>query len=81
MLEAGTIQPSQSVWYNAVVLVRKKDGGLCFCVDFHCLNTHTKMDSYSLPRVQEVLASLVGAGHFSYLDLKLGFRQIKWRRH
>ena len=28
MLESGTIRPSQRVWYNAVVLVRKKDGGL-----------------------------------------------------
>ena len=34
MLEAGTIRPSQSPWCNAIVLVRKKDGSLQFCVDF-----------------------------------------------
>ena len=28
MLEAGTIQPSQSPWCNAMVLVWKKDGSL-----------------------------------------------------
>ena len=36
-----------------------------------------KKDSYPLPRIQEVLESLVGAGHFSCLDLKPGFWQIK----
>ena len=34
MLESGAIRPSQSAWCNAVVLVRKKDGGLCFCINF-----------------------------------------------
>ena len=34
MLESSTIRPSQSAWCNAVMLVRKKDGGLHFCIDF-----------------------------------------------
>ena len=38
MLEAGAICPSQSPWCNAMVLVQKKDGTLCFCVNFRCLN-------------------------------------------
>ena len=38
MLDAGVIHPSQSPWCNAVVLVRKKDGTLHFCVNFRHLN-------------------------------------------
>ena len=77
MLDSGVIYPSQSAWCNAVVLVWKKDGGLHFCIDFWHLNAHTKKDSYLLPRIQEALKSLVGAGYFSCLDLKSGFWQIK----
>ena len=77
MLESGTIRPSQSAWCNAMVLVQKKDGVLCFCIDFCCQNACMKKDSYPLPRIQEVLESLVGTGHFSCLDLKSVFWQIK----
>ena len=49
MLESGTIRPSQSAWCNAVILVRKKDGSLHFCIDFQCLNARMKKDSYPLP--------------------------------
>ena len=77
MLESGAIRPSQSAWCNAVVLVRKKDGSLRFCINFQHLNACTKKDSYPLPRIQEVLESLVGTGHFSCLDLKSGFWQIR----
>ena len=41
MLEVGAIHPSQSPWCNAVMLVRKKDGGLHFCIDFCKLNART----------------------------------------
>ena len=77
MLESSAIRPSQSAWCIAVVLVRKKDVGLHFCTDYHHLNTHTRKDSYPLPRIQEALESLVGTGHFSCLDLKSGFWQIR----
>ena len=77
MLEAGAIRPSQSPWCNAVVLVRKKDGTLHFCVDFRRLNARTKKDSYPLPQIQEALESMVGSAHFSSMDFKSGFWQIK----
>ena len=77
MLEAGVIHPSQSPWCNAVVLVWKKDGTLCFCVNFRCLNTWTKKDYYPLPHIQEELESMVGLAHFLSMDFKSGFWQIK----
>ena len=77
MLEVGAICPSQSLWCNAVVLVRKKDGTLHFCVDFRHLNAWTKKDSYPLPHIQEALESMAGSSHFSSMDFKSGFWQIK----
>ena len=77
MLDGGVIRPSQSPWCNAVVLVRKKDGGLRFCIDFHRLNSRTKKDAYPLPRMQETMESMVGTRFFSTMDLKSGFWQVK----
>ena len=34
MLDSSAIRPSQSTWCNAVILVRKKDSSLCFCINF-----------------------------------------------
>ena len=76
MLEAGAICPSQSPWCNAVVLVRKKDAALHFCIDFCKLNVRTNKDSYPLPHIQEAIESLIRAEYFSCLDLKAGFWQI-----
>ena len=77
MLDAWAIHPSQSPWCNTVVLVRKKDGMLCFCVDLRRLNTHTKKDSYPLPQIQEALESMAGATHISMMDFKSRFWQVK----
>ena len=77
MLEVGVICPCQSPWCNVVVLVSKKDSTLHFCVDFRCLNVQTKKDSYPLPHIQEVLESMAGSAHFSSMEFKSGFWQIK----
>ena len=77
MLDRGAIWPSQSPWCNAVVLVWKKDGTLGFCIDFRCLNSHTKKDSYLIPKCPETMESLVGARYFSTMDLKSSFWQVK----
>ena len=77
MLDGGAIRPSQSPCCNAVVLVRKKDGSLRFCIDFRHLNAKTKKDSYPLPQMQETMESMVCAQYFSCMDLKSGFWQVK----
>ena len=77
MLDGGAICPSQSPWCNAVVLVRKKDGGLQFCIDFRRLNSRAKKDAYPLPQMQETMESMVGTRFFSTMDLKSGFWQVK----
>ena len=77
ILEAGAIHLSQSPWCNAVILVWKKDGTLHFCMDFRCLNVQMKKDSYPLPQIQEALETMAGLAHFSSMDFKSGFWQIK----
>ena len=70
MVEVGAIRKSFSPWTSAVVLVRKKDGGLRFCIDLRKLNNRTVEDGYSLSRIEDTLDCLHGAVWFSTLDLK-----------
>ena len=76
MLDAGVIWPSNSPWCNAVMLVRKKDGSLRFCIDFRKLNSLTVKDSHLLPCICETLENLTGAAHYSTFDMNSGFWQV-----
>ena len=48
-----------------------------FYIDFRCLNTCTKKDSYPIPKCLETMESLVEACYFSTMDLKSSFWQVK----
>ena len=77
MEDIGAIQRSNSPWASPVVLVKKKDGTLRFCIDLRKLNSRTIKDVYSLPRIKESLDCLNGACIFSLLDLKSGYWQVE----
>ena len=55
-----------------MVLIRKKDGGLQFCIDLCRLNNRAVKDGYSLLKIEDTLDCLHGAVWFSTLDLKSG---------
>ena len=77
MLKVGAIRKSVSPWASPVVLVRKKDDSLRFCIDLRKLNSRTIKDAYSLPRIEESLDCLNGAVIFTLLDLKAGYWQVE----
>ena len=77
MQDANVIQPSNSPWASPVVLVRKKDGTLCFCVDYRGLNSVTKLDKFPLPRIDDLLDQLGRSRYFTTLDLASGYWQIR----
>ena len=77
MKELGVIEPSESQWAAPVVLVRKRDGSLRYCIDYRKLNAVTKKDSYPLPNMQNNLERLDRAKFFWSMDLSSGYWQVK----
>src|SRR5688572_24198518 len=77
LLEQGKISPSTSPFGAPVLFVKKKDGTLRMCVDYHGLNKITKKNRYPLPRIDELLERLQGAKYFSKFNLCSGYHQIQ----
>eukprot|EP00834_Sanchytrium_tribonematis_P001661 NODE_42_length_34079_cov_0.552619.p25 type:complete len:108 gc:universal NODE_42_length_34079_cov_0.552619:24925-25248(+) len=76
MLQNDVIEPSNSDWRSAVVLMPKPDGSIQFCVNYKQLNKHRKFDPYPLPNPHFLLDKLNGSKCFISLDLKSGYWQI-----
>jgi len=68
-----------SKWMANIVLVRKKDGNLRYCVDYRGLNTVTQKRNYPLPRIDTCLESLGNNNLYSSLDMRSGYWQVPVR--
>lgn len=58
LLVARFIQPSQSLYVSPILLVKKRDGGWRFCVDYCALNKVTIPNKYLIPIVDELIDEL-----------------------
>ena len=80
MVKQDIIRPSSSPWSFPIVVVCKKDDpenkAPRICVDYRALNRVITQDSYPLPKIDEIFATLGDSKFFSTLDLKSSYHQI-----
>ena len=75
-LDRNIIEPSTSQTSATVLLVPKPNGGIRFVVDYRALNNKIKGDAYTLPTVQDALASLSNRKIFTSVDMKEAFWNV-----
>ncbi|MBW0535099.1 hypothetical protein O181_074814 [Austropuccinia psidii MF-1] len=68
-VEKGFIRPSSSSTGAPVLFVKKKDGGLCLCVNYCKLNAVTRKKKYPAPPINQLLNVFDGSSIFSKIDL------------
>ncbi|CAF3126930.1 unnamed protein product [Rotaria sp. Silwood2] len=76
LLKQGIIEESVSPWSSPIVLVKKKDGSVRFCIDFRKLNNITTKDAFPMPRIDDIFDHLSQAEYYTTIDFKSGYFQV-----
>ena len=76
LLDLDLIEPCNSPWASAPVLVPKSDSGTRLAIDYRRVNAVTLPDAYPGHRVDDMLCSLANAKIFTAFDLSKGYFQI-----
>ena len=76
--ELGVITPvTHSEWAAPIVPILKGDGSIRLCGDYEVtVNPVLNVDTYPLPRIEDLFAALSGGKVFSKLDLKHAYLQV-----
>jgi hypothetical protein len=77
LLEANFIEPiTYPMWLANIVMVQKKSGKWCMCIDFTNLNKAYLKDNFPLPRIDKIVDSAAECEVMSLLDCFFGYHQI-----
>ncbi|CAN0906454.1 Retrovirus-related Pol polyprotein from transposon 297 [Linum grandiflorum] len=79
MIQHQTVQESQSLFAFPVLLVKKKDGGWRFCVDYTQLNSLTTKNKFPIPLIDDLMDELHGSHYFTELYLRAGYHQTRMK--
>ena len=74
--EKGVIEPSDSDYSNAPVMVTKSDGTYRMCIDYRNVNARTIKDAHPAQNADTILDGLRGARYTSKIDLEQAFLQV-----
>jgi hypothetical protein len=67
-------------WLANPVLVPKKHKDWRMCVDYTDFNKACKKDPFGLPQIDQVVDSMAGCSHLSFLDCYYGYYQIPLKK-
>ena len=83
MLSLGTIRESNSPFASSIVILKKKDGSDCICVDYRKLNKLTVADPEPMTTAEDLFQRLGKSKNYSMIDLSKGYWQkgSRGRRH
>ena len=76
----SVIDPSISEWASPMALVKKKDGNLRMCVDYHRLNSVSWADAYPMPHIDELIDRLGKAQYISTMICHVGIGKSQWEQ-
>ncbi|MBW0518123.1 hypothetical protein O181_057838 [Austropuccinia psidii MF-1] len=68
-VEKVLMRPSSSSTGAPVLFVKKKDGGLCLCIEYYKINAATRKNRYPVPPMNQLLTIFKGSTIFSKIDL------------
>ena len=75
-LHQGIIRPSENPYASQVVILYKKLGEICLCIDYCKLNSITVRDAFPLPQIDEPLQAVHSSNWFTSFDLTQGYLQL-----